>query len=78
MPFTMALEGDAYHAAADCDHCGRPVPAGGFVLWRLDADAPLLVACGDDCFEALWAERAGAGHWAGAALDAYLARLVQR
>lgn len=82
MPFVMELRAEGFVPSVLCDHCGTPISAEtGLVLWSLDPPAalgavPVLVACDQDCADALTARYAEA-QFAAIALDTYLVTLVE-
>jgi hypothetical protein len=82
MPFVMELQPEGFVPAVRCDHCGESVTAEtGLVLWSIDVPAslsaaPILVACDQDCADAL-AARYPESQFAILALDTYLVTLVE-
>ena len=91
MGFVMTEEDGFFVPVAVCDHCGREAGPESLVLWDMaasltfGAERRMLVACEDECLEALAGgaddpegERADERDWVAVALDAYLAGLVER
>ncbi len=82
MPFVMHLQSEGFVPAVRCDQCGDLVSAGtGLVLWSIDAPAefgsvPVLVACDQECADALSA-RYPETSLAALALDTYLVVLLE-
>lgn len=81
----MTEEDGFFVPVAVCDHCGREAGPESLVLWDMaasrtfGAERRMLVACEDECLEAL-AQGASENEseWVAVALDAYLAGLVER